>query len=367
MAVPVHVPRVNNNDDEVKLIDLGVAVGDAVQAGQVIGQVETDKAIVDVESPGAGFVIAIRGAVDTVVGVGSVLLWLGATADETPPAEKAAATSAGDGGARPPTAKALALLREHGLDAADVPASGDRLSVADIEAHLAKSAGGKRKSADAPASAAPAARAPDVEGARRDLSSGERGMLATVTWHRDVAVAGYIEIEYDTAAWEAYAKEFAEKNKLLFSPLLSLMTHRLVRLAVESPILNATIVGNQRHEYTPVNVGFTVQAGDTLYLAVTRDAQSMSDLQFVNAMLDLQKRATLHKLGPAETSGATIGFSSMARWKVSRHMPILPPNTAFMVAHTAVSADTAVLGATYDHRVMNGFHVVSALRKLAKP
>jgi pyruvate/2-oxoglutarate dehydrogenase complex dihydrolipoamide acyltransferase (E2) component len=136
---------------------------------------------------------------------------------------------------------------------------------------------------------------------------------------------------------------------------------------MESPILNATIVGHQRLEYTPVNVGFTVQAGDTLYLAVTRDAQTMGELQFVNAMLDLQKRATLHKLGPAETSGATIGLSSMARWKVARHMPILPPNTAFMVAHTAVAADKAVLGATYDHRVMNGFHVVTALRKLAKP
>ena len=87
----------------------------------------------------------------------------------------------------------------------------------------------------------------------------------------------------------------------------------------------------------------------------------------VGEPLEAHYLATLHKLGPAETSGATIGFSSMARWKVSRHMPILPPNTAFMVAHTAVSADKAVLGATYDHRVMNGFHVVSALRKLAKP
>jgi pyruvate/2-oxoglutarate dehydrogenase complex dihydrolipoamide acyltransferase (E2) component len=366
MALPVHVPRVNNNDDEVKLIALDVAVGDAVQSGQVIAQVETDKAIVDVEASGAGFVLAIRATVDEVVGVGSVLMWLGATADETPPAEKVAAGIA-DGGARPPTTKALALLREHGLDAADVAASGDRLSVADIDAHLAKAAGAKRKAAAAPATAAAAARPPEVDGAKRDLSSGERGMLATVTWHRDVAVAGYIEIEYDTAAWEEHAKNFAETNKLLFSPLLSLMTHRLVRLAVESPILNATIVGHQRHEYTPVNIGFTVQAGDTLYLAVTRDAQAMGDLQFVNAMLDLQKRATLHKLGPAETSGATIGFSSMARWKVSRHMPILPPNTAFMVAHTAVSTDKAVLGATYDHRVMNGFHVVAALRKLAKP
>lgn len=365
MATPVHVPRVNNNDDEVKLVEVGVRAGDRVDAGQIVAQVETDKAVMEVEAPGAGFVIGVQGEVGGTVKVGSVLLWLGATADEAVPAP-AAPQGAADGAARrAPTAKAAALLREHGLAAADVPASGERLSVADIERYLAEHPG--RRQAAAPAAAAAAEPAPTVEGEARSLSGTERGMLATVTWHRDHAVPGYIEIEYDPAPWEAHARQFAEANQLLFSPLLPLMAQRLVTLSRTRPAFNATLHAGKRHEYAAVNVGFTVQAGDVLYLAVLRHAETLDEVGFCQQLLDLQKRAMVHNLGPDETSGATIGFSSMARWKVSRHVPVLPPHTAFMVAHAAPAADRAVLGATYDHRVLSGADVVAALRQIVKP
>ena len=192
-------------------------------------------------------------------------------------------------------------------------------------------------------------------------------MLATVSWHRDVAVAGYVEVACDTAAWDAYAKDFGRRHGLLLSPLLPLMSWRLVELARETPRLNATIVGNGRLEFNEVNLGFTVQAGSVLYLAVARNAASLGELGFVNALVELQRRAAGHKLGPLETSGTTIGFSSMARWKVSRHMPILPPHTALMVAHAEAPDGAGVLGATYDHRVLNGAEVAATLRKLSRP
>ena len=70
---------------------------------------------------------------------------------------------------------------------------------------------------------------------------------------------------------------------------------------------------------------------------------------------------------PTKTSGATVGFSSMARWAVSRHVPVLLPQTAFMIAHTAPLNGSACLGATYDHRVLNGGGVVRALQTLSRP
>src|SRR5664279_3014482 len=130
MAVPVYVPRVNNNDDQVKLVELRVAVGNRVAAAQVIASVETDKAVVEVEAPVDGYVLAVCGEVDTPLEVGGVLMWLGATADETAPAD--ALRTGVTAGLHTPTAKALALLREYGLVAADVPAGGDRLSADDV-------------------------------------------------------------------------------------------------------------------------------------------------------------------------------------------------------------------------------------------
>lgn len=361
MASGIWVPRINNNDDEVKLVGLDVVVGAQVSKGQIIAQVETDKAVVDVEADCDGYVIAILGNVEDTLRVGSVLVWIGQTADEGVPQDKQQAQAATARSA--PTAKASALLAQHGLNAADVPASGERLTTADVERYLAAKTG----KAGAAATLKPLEAAPEIAGDLRPLKSEERGMLATVTWHRDVAAPGYVEMGYDGAEWDGFAQAFGQRHSLLLNPLLPLMSWRLVSLARETPRLNATIVGSNRLEYSEVNIGFTVQAGDILYLAIVRDAASLGELGFVNALIDLQRRAAAHKLGPLETRGATIGFSSMARWKVSRHIPILPPHTALMVAHATDHNGAAVLGATYDHRVLNGADVAAMLRKLTRP
>lgn len=363
MAEAIHVPRINNNDDEVKLVGLAVAVGGQVTKGQIIAQVETDKAVVDVEANADGYVLAVFGAVGDVVKVGGVLIWLGSTKDDPVP-ELAKAKDAGTSMGSAPTAKARALLKEYGLDAAVVPASGERLSVDDIERYMA--AKGQALPSGVAATEA-GDLLPDVAGELKPLKSEDRGMLSTVLWHRDVAVPGYIEMTYDPAPWDAYAQEFGQRRGLLLSPLLPLMAWRLVELARDNARLNSTIVGTRRYEYKEVNLGSTVQVGDVLYLAVVRDAARLDEVGFVNAMVDLQRRAAGHKLGPQETQGTTVGFSSMARWKVARHIPILSPQTALMVAHTVGSDGAAVLGATYDHRVMNGSEVASALRKLSRP
>ncbi|NWG73780.1 MAG: 2-oxo acid dehydrogenase subunit E2, partial [Rubrivivax sp.] len=85
MPHPLHVPRVNNNDDVVTVVELKVAPGDFVRRGQVVGAVETDKAVLDVEADRDGYVLALVGQLAQPAAVGSVLLWLGETADEAVP------------------------------------------------------------------------------------------------------------------------------------------------------------------------------------------------------------------------------------------------------------------------------------------
>ena len=362
MATPIHAPRVNNNDDVVKLIALEVQPGQKIEAGQLVAQVETDKAIVDVESPAGGYVLGWLAEADSMVAVGSVLLWLGASADEPMPQKEVVSPAvAASQGAQAPTAKARLLLLQHGLQADEVPASGDRLSAEDVTRFVSQRPAAARAPSPAPAVQ------PAVAGTRRPLTGPERGMLQTVAWSREQASPGYLELEYDSAAWEAYAKAYGDARRLMMSPLLPLMTWRLVTLARETPALNATIAGQDRYEYDSVHLGSTVQAGDTLYLAVIRNAQADDEEGFVNRLGEVQRRAMKHQLTPEELTGATISFSSMARWKISRHIPVLPPQTALIVAHAQSQSGISVLGATYDHRVLNGFQVAQLLRKLAKP
>ena len=207
-----------------------------------------------------------------------------------------------------------------------------------------------------------------VPGELRELSGEERGMFATVLWHRDQAAAGYLEVEYDPKPWDAYAAHYAKQNNLMMSPLLPLLAFRLVELAKDSPRINATIVNEQRYQYEPINLGFTVQAGQTLYLGVVQGSQAMDAAQFIGALGEVQRHAMARKLRPSESSGAMLSFSSMARWKVTRHIPILPPNTSFIVSHAAPHASgQAVLGASYDHRLLSGADAAQVLRAMAQP
>jgi pyruvate dehydrogenase E2 component (dihydrolipoamide acetyltransferase) len=367
MALPIPIPRVNNNDDTVKIVRLAVGVGDAVHEGDLVFEVETEKAVVGIEAEQAGYVLAIPCAVGDTVPVGAVAMWLGDTADEPVPQDAAppaaAPAEAVDEGV---TAKALLLLRRHNLAADAVPHSGPRLTAADVEAFVA--AGGVAEPAEVP-HAVPAnlPAAADL----RPLTPPERGLLNTVAWQRDHAVATYLEIDYDPRPWDEYSAAFARAGRHLFSPLLSLIAYRLVRLAAELDA-NGTILEDgevSRVSYHHVNLGFTVQAGESLYLCVVDLADTMDEAAFVARLGELQRRAMANRLAPVEMRGATMGFTSMARWGIRRHIPVLAPHTALMVAHSAPSPDgsQAVLGATYDHRVLTGFDVARLLQKLANP
>src|SRR4051794_15002806 len=111
MPRPLHAPRINNNDDHVRVVRLSAAVGQLVRRGEAVAEVETDKAVTEVVAEQDGYVLKLLCGVGEQVAVGSVILWLGATADEpVPDPGPAAAAVAGRGGAARPTAKARALL-----------------------------------------------------------------------------------------------------------------------------------------------------------------------------------------------------------------------------------------------------------------
>jgi pyruvate/2-oxoglutarate dehydrogenase complex dihydrolipoamide acyltransferase (E2) component len=318
MPIAIRTPRVNNNDDEVKLSHVFVERGAKIRSGDPLAEVETEKATFTVESERDGYVLAVNGGLGEMLAVGSVLVWLGDSPDEVVEAtENGAAAPHKNGVQRGPSLKSLLLKKQHGIA---------------------------------------------LPGKAEPLTPEQRGMLRTVSWQREQAAPGYIEIEHDPSPWQQYAAEFKTAQGLWFDPLLSLMAWRLAQLAREHPRINATVAGASAHLYEAVNLGFTVQADATLYLVVVKDAGAMDAQTFVRELGGLQLAAMRHSLTPEQMADPTLSFSSMARWNVTRHMPILPPNTSLIVAHTAGSH----LGATYDHRLLTGYDVVRVLQGLAK-
>lgn len=326
MPQPIRTPRVNNNDDVVKLSHLFVEVGSKIRTGDPILDVETDKATFTLESELDGYLLAVNSQVGEMLAVGSVIAWVGRTPDE-PLAEQTHAQSAPDE-RKGPSLKSLLLLKQQRTQPAE---------------------------------------APGLPGRTVPFTPEARGMSRTVSWQREHAAAAYLDITYDPAPWQAYAAAFQKKGGLWYDPQLALICYRLARLGAEQPRINGTVSSDGAYLYDQVNLGFTVQADSTLYLVVIKNAAAMDEATFVRELSGLQMSAVRRALTAEQTSDATLSFSSMARWNVSRHMPILPPRTALIVAHTAPENGVARLGATYDHRLLTGFDVVHALQALASP
>ena len=304
MPIAIYTPRVNNNDDYVRFSQTFVSAGTAVSTGDPIAEIETDKATFTVEAERDGYLLGFVQPVGEMIAVGSILGWMGDSPDEAIPANKAE-------GSEPivsaePTLKATLLLAKLGLNASDIPASGERLSAQDVLSYAQKHPpprprAGRSLDDDAAPQLPP--------GTRRSLNVTERGMIKTVSWHRDSAVPGYVEIQYSTQAWDGYAEAFQGRHKLLLSPLLALMAHRLVQLSREYPSLNATVSGENRHQYAGVNLGFTLQSGDSLYLLSLKDADKLEEKPFVDALNLLMRHGMKGKLTADQTGGVTVGFS----------------------------------------------------------
>jgi pyruvate/2-oxoglutarate dehydrogenase complex dihydrolipoamide acyltransferase (E2) component len=240
------------------------------------------------------------------------------------------------------------------------------VTVADVEAFLATRSSKLSNPSNA-SNASDSSKPAIAAGSTEPLTPEERGMMRTVLWQRDEAVPGYVELAYDARAWEQAATEYQKRERLLLSPLLALLAHRVARVAAQNPKLNSTIVGDHRHAYSTVNLGFTIQSDTTLYLAVVQNAAALGCREFIERLGQLQRGALAHALRAPDVMGATISFSSMARWNVSRHVPVLPPYTALIVAHAMSRDGVGTLGATYDHRVLTGYDALAALRAVSTP
>lgn len=360
----VVIPRINANDDELKLLAIHVAVGQNIVAGQVVAEVETSKAVVELNAPCNGYVLRIDMSVGHDVPVGQALLWLGENATDTAPAAQASgALDRSVIGSRRVTTKALILLRQLNLDADKIPSSTEELTRDDVERYLLSSSADTKLEESAPG--------PDgvdaMDGEMVELTSWERAMCDSLSWHRNEAVPCYLEVPFDAEGWNQYSSAIASSTQTMTSPLLALLAHRTVEAVSNFPRVNAVLSGKHYHFRESVNLGFMVKAPKGLVMVTVANSNRMTQSEFVSTLSRLQRRAFASKLGQDESSGATLAFTSLANVGVVRHMPALPPNCSVIVAHSAPHDSSVRLGVTYDHRVLDGDTAARFLNFIACP
>src|SRR3954453_13766203 len=94
MPVPLRTPRINNNDDTVRLSQIVARPGASVRAGEQVAEIETDKATFTVEAEQDGYILSVHGKEGDILEVGSILMWMGSSPDEPVPTQDASPQNA---------------------------------------------------------------------------------------------------------------------------------------------------------------------------------------------------------------------------------------------------------------------------------
>lgn len=369
-------------------------VGDAVSGGEVIAEMDADKATLEIEAPAAGVLLAHSVEVGDSISEGDVLGQLGeageAGAEGASESVAEAPATANGAEAEAPTADdealpegrarvspiARRLARERGIDLARVKGSGPggRIVRADVENYREEPPAPARSArpAAAPPPAAPQRRPPpageDVEHLRPD--SMRRRIAATTIESQQTIPHFYITMEIDAAPMQAFRRQL---NAVLPEGGARVTVNDLVVRATaltlrDFPNLNSHWYGERIVRYRRINVGIAVAlpAGGLMYV-VAQDADStpLEEMAANNRAMALRAREGRVKL--SDLTGATFSTSNLGAWGVSHFAAVINPPEAGVLAFGAAQRVPVVgpdgqliagerMSATIsiDHRVSDG-------------
>jgi 2-oxoisovalerate dehydrogenase E2 component (dihydrolipoyl transacylase) len=391
----IRMPDLGEGIAEVELVAWHVKPDDIVAEDQVLADVMTDKATVEIPSPVAGKVLALGGEVGQMLAVGAELIRIeleGADASPTPPATAIAPAAAPPASppvpskATPPAARAQptpteakqrpiaspavrARAWELGIDLANVTASGTagRVMQADLEAHLAR--GGARAMPREPTAARAASSQPDATHAVKIIGLRRKIAQRMQESKRRIPHFTYVE-EVDVGELEALrarlnARWGAQRGHLTLLPLL---IRAIVLAAREFPQVNARFddEAGVLTQHAAVHVGIATQTDAGLMVPVVRDAQA-HDL-WLNAA-EIRRLSEAARSGKAvrdELTGSTITITSLGRLGGLMSTPVINHPEVAIIGVNRIALRPAIrdgamvarplmnLSSSFDHRVIDG-------------
>jgi 2-oxoisovalerate dehydrogenase E2 component (dihydrolipoyl transacylase) len=407
----VKVPDIGEGIAEVELVEWHVRPGDTVVVDQVLADVMTDKATVEVPSPVAGRVLEARGSVGDKLAVGSEFLRIevGGVAGATPgavyapalapamgtptatatgpsPIAKVAATGvgatvvAGEPSVRPLASPSVRRhARELGVDLAQVEGTGPdgRLGHDDVVRH----ASGAAAAPPAPGVALPrpdryarrtGETAVPIVGLRRQIAARMRAALRIqhFTYVEEVDVT---ELEAVRARLnEQYGKDRGHLT------LLPFLMRAIVHAVRAYPQINARYDDDKdvvtRH--AAVHIGIATQTDAGLMVPVVRHAEARDPWSCAAEIARLSASARAGKATREELSGSTITITSLGPLGGIVTTPVInPPEVAIIAVNRIVERPvirsgaivrrkTMNLSASFDHRVIDGQHAAEFVQAL---
>jgi pyruvate dehydrogenase E2 component (dihydrolipoamide acetyltransferase) len=370
MATPVEVPKLGNTVEECLISRWIKRPGEAVSVGDVVAEIETDKATFEVTAPVAGTVLAAFFEEGALVPVFTNLFVIGdrgESADGFRPGDHAPSQqSAEQGGAGiqpaellPRAAKAIAFsprarrfAAAHDFRPAEVIGSGPGGRV--LEADLRKLYDLQKNGAKiAPQPGVPAGRL------RERIARRMRDSLSSTAQYTMNASA-------DATGLLALRARIKASRSLPDITINDLVTFCAIEALLEVPSLNAEFIDGRIHEHADVHIGFACDTPRGLLVPVVRDAQTLAIDELAVRMKDLAAQTVAGTVSPDDLAGATFTISNLGGLGIESFTPILNPPQVAILGVSAIQLkpvrrngniifiDAIGLSLTCDHQVIDG-------------
>ncbi len=402
MPLYIEMPKLADTMTEGTLVKWRKAIGDKVSTGDIVAEVETDKATMEMESFDDGilheFLIKLGDKVPTGARI-AVLLAKGeaapaagtshasaptpataaAPASSPSPAPGAAAHAAAPVHAAPASGErvkssplARKIAAEKGISLTGIHGSGPGGRIVAKDVQNATPAAAPARAASAPVSSVAAVPVPPAGPNDKVIPlSGMRRVIADRLLASKTQIPHfYLHIEVDAGPLMKMRAELnagADPASGVKLTVNDFVLKAVVAAAVKVPATNSAFNGDSILQFGSVGLSVAVAVDDGLVTPVVRDAQKKSLLEISESVKDLATRARSKKLKPDEYQGGTITVSNLGSYGIEFFDAIINPPQSVIVSvgaiikkpvvgpnDTIVVGQRLAIGLSADHRVVDG-------------
>ena len=334
MPREVRLPQLGQTMEEGTIISCLVKVGDEVKKGDVIFEIETDKATLEMESPAEGFVKYILAETDETLPVGAPLLVLGDKDEKVPqsfvdsltvaapaaPTAEAAPAAAAAEPIKPepsPPGKVLAsprakkLAGELGVDLAKVAGTGPAGKITEQDVRNA-------------AAAKPAAPAEVKLGATIPLSRIQKITAERMLRSKREIPCFYLTVRADVTDLVALRAKLNETGDVRIS--YNDFIIKAVATGLEKyPIMTGQLAGDTIRLAEAINIGLAISVPGGLVAPIVKDVNKKDVKQIARDSKALIEKARSNKLAPTDLEGGCITVSNLGALGIDNFIPIVVP------------------------------------------
>ena len=409
MPINIEMPKLSDTMTEGTVVRWLKKEGEEVEIGDIIAEIETDKATMEMEAFDEGILSKISVPEGGKAPVGSaiaILLEDGESEEATTPAMESAPTASAN--TPPAAAKALesaAATVNKSQTPAPTPTDGERIKASPLAKKIAESEGvdltavsgtgpgGRIVKADvvaaplasspapaptAPAASptpavaqAPAAISPVAEGADQivELSSMRKIIAERLLTSKISIPHFYLHLEVDAAPLMALRKQINAQSEASHGNKYSVndfVVKALINASVTVPEANASFNGDHIVQFAHVGISVAIAVDDGLVTPVVKNAEQKSLLAISKEIKEMAVRAHDKKLAPNEFDGGTVTISNLGAWGIESFDAIVNPPQAVILSVGGIIEKPVVkdgeivpglrmnLGVSCDHRVVDG-------------